>query len=184
MNTWAEREAHRISQAIKLLKPGIAGPGGAWADIGCGDGIFTSALHTLIRPNGEIYAVDRDPAALDALVQHLTESYKDLVVHPVRADFTRELTLPMVDGIVMANSLHFVKEKMGVLSRLVRLLRHGGRLIVVEYNTIRGNSAVPYPLGDQGFLDLAEQVCLHEAHIAARVPSSFLGEMYAGVALA
>ena len=184
MNTWAEREAHRISQAIKLLKPGIPGPGGVWADVGCGDGIFTSALHTLIRPTGEIYAVDRDPAALDALVHHLTESYKDIVVHPVRADFTRKLTLSSVDGIVMANSLHFVKEKAAALDRLVRLLRHGGRLIVVEYNTIRGNSAVPYPLCDQGFLDLAAQVCLHEAHIASRVPSRFLGEMYAGVALA
>jgi len=184
LNTWAEREAHRISKAITLLKPGVPGPGGVWADIGCGDGIFTSALHTLIRPHGEIYAVDQDPAALDALVQHLTESYKDLVVHPVRADFTRELTLPIVDGIVMANSLHFVKEKTGVLSRLVRLLRHGGRLIVVEYNTIRGNSAVPHPLAEQGFLDLAAHVGLCEAHIAAKVPSSFLGEMYAGVALA
>ena len=184
MNTWAEREAHRISQAIKLLKPGIPGPGGVWADIGCGDGIFTSALHTLIRPNGEIYAVDRDPAALDALVQNLTESYKDLVVHTVRADFTRGLTLAALDGMVMANSLHFVADKAPVLARLVRLLRNGGRLIVVEYNTIRGNTAVPHPLAEQGFLDLAAQVCLHEAHIAARVPSSFLGEMYAGVALA
>ena len=184
MTTWAEREAHRISKAITLLRPGITATGGVWADIGCGDGIFTSALHTLIRPNGEIYAVDRDPSALDALVHHLTESYKDIVVHPVRADFTRKLTLPVVDGIVMANSLHFVKEKTAVLARLVHLLRHGGRLIVVEYNTIRGNSAVPYPLCEQGFLDLAAQVGLPGAHIASRVPSSFLGEMYAGVALA
>lgn len=184
MSTWAESEARRISKAIALLRPGIPAAGGVWADIGCGDGIFTSALQTLIRPDGEIYAVDRDPSALDALVDHLTESYKDIVVHTVRADFTRELALPSMDGIVMANSLHFVKEKTAVLARLVRLLRHGGRLIVVEYNTSRGNSAVPYPLGDQGFLDLAAQVGLREAHIASRVPTSFLGEMYAGVALA
>ena len=54
----------------------------------------------------------------------------------------------------MANSLHFVADKAPVLSRLIRLLKPGGRLIVVEYNTSRGNSAVPYPLDEHGFLEL------------------------------
>jgi len=56
-------------------------------------------------------------------------------------------------------------------------------LIVVEYNINRGNSAVPYPLDDQSFLKLAVQVGLREARIISRIPSSFLGEMYAGLAL-
>ena len=51
---WAQREARRIQKAITLLRPGIPGPGGVWADIGCGDGIFTSALYALIQPDGEI----------------------------------------------------------------------------------------------------------------------------------
>ena len=54
MSTWAEREARRISKAITLLQSGIAATGGIWADVGCGDGIFTSALYTLIQPEGEI----------------------------------------------------------------------------------------------------------------------------------
>ena len=83
----------------------------------------------------------------------------------------------------MANSLHFVADKAPVLAGLVRLLKPGGRLIVVEYNTSRGNPAVPYPLDDQGFLRLAAQVGLREAHILSRIPSSFLGEMYAGMGL-
>ena len=183
--TWAEREAHRIQKAITLLRPGIpAEGGGIWADIGCGDGIFTSALHTLIRPGGEIYAVDREPSALNALARNLAESYPDALLHPVRADFTRELILPILDGIVMANSLHFAVDKEPLLNRLVRLLKPGGRLIVVEYNTRRGNPAVPYPLDDQDFLKLAKQIGLCEARILSRIPSTFLGEMYAGMGLA
>ena len=182
-SAWAEREARRIQKAVTLLRSGIPRSGGVWADIGCGDGIFTSALHTLIRPGGEIYAVDRDQYALDALTRHFAESYPEAALHPVCADFTRELKLPALDGMVMANALHFVMNKAPVLSRLIRLLKSGGRLIIVEYNTNRGNPAVPFPLDDQNWLKLASQVGLREARILSRIPSSFLGEMYAGIGL-
>ena len=180
---WAEREARRIQKAVTLLRPGIPGSGGVWADIGCGDGIFTSALYTLIRPGGKIYAVDRDQYTLDALTRHFAESYPEATLHLVRADFTQELRLPTLDGMVMANSLHFVMNKASVLSRLIRLLKSGGRLIIVEYNANRGNPAVPYPLDDQNWQKLATQVGLREARILSRIPSSFLGEMYAGIGL-
>src|SRR4030067_678375 len=154
MNTWIEREARRIQKATTLLGPGIPMRGGVWADLGCGDGIFPLARHSLIAPDGEIYAVDRDRHALDALMRHCAESYPDAVIHPLQADFTRPLTLPPLDGIVMANSLHFAQAKALVLRQLAPLLKPGGRLIVVEYNAARGNSAVPYPLDEHGFLKL------------------------------
>lgn len=174
----------RIEKARTLLRPGVPGPGGVWADIGCGDGIFTAALHTLIRPGGEIYAVDKNRHALKALARNFAESYPDASIHPLRADFTRPPTLPPLDGLVMANSLHFVIKKRPVLARLARLLKPGGRLIVVEYNTSQGNFAVPHPLDESGFLKLARQAGLHEARILAKIPSTFLGEMYAGMGLA
>jgi ubiquinone/menaquinone biosynthesis C-methylase UbiE len=184
MTAWAEREARRISKAIRLLQPGVPAQGSVWADVGCGDGIFTFALYTLIRPAGVIYAVDRDSNALAALTRHFAESYPKAALHPICADFTQKLKLPALDGTVMANSLHFVMDKAPVLSRLIRLLKSGGRLIIVEYNTNQGNPAVPYPLDDQNWLKLAAQVGLREARIVSKIPSSFLGEMYAGAGLA
>jgi ubiquinone/menaquinone biosynthesis C-methylase UbiE len=172
----------RIEKARTLLRPGIPGPNGVWADIGCGDGIFTTALYSLIQPGGEIYAVDRSQRALETLARDFGSSFPDAVLHPVLADFTRPLTLPPLDGLVMANSLHFVREKTSVLTRLVGLLKPSGRLIVVEYNTSRGNFAVPHPLDKNGFLALAHKIGLHRARIQARIPSTFLGEMYAGQA--
>jgi ubiquinone/menaquinone biosynthesis C-methylase UbiE len=173
----------RIEKAVTLLRPGIPGPGGVWADVGCGDGIFTAALHRLVRPGGEIYAVDKDQRALDGLVRYTQENLSEVVLHPVRADFTCGLALPPLDGLVMANSLHFVRDKAPVLVRLVDLLKLGGRLIVVEYNTNRGNPYVPHPLDEFEFLTLAPQIGLHEAQIVTRIPSTFLGEFYAGLAL-
>jgi ubiquinone/menaquinone biosynthesis C-methylase UbiE len=173
----------RIEKAVTLLRPGIPEPSGVWADVGCGDGIFTAALHRLVRPGSEIYAVDKNQRALDGLVRTFQESLSEAVLHPIRADFTRGLALPPLDGLVMANSLHFVQDKAPVLVRLVDLLKPGGRLIVVEYNTNQGNPYVPHPLDEFEFLTLARQIGLHEAQIVARIPSTFLGEFYAGLAL-
>ena len=125
------------------------------------------------------YAVDRDQFALDALARNFAASYPNARLQTLRADFTRELSLPALDGVVMANALHFVADKAPALSRLIRLLKPGGRLIVVEYNTNRGNPAVPYPLDKYSFLKLAAQVGLREARILSRIPSSFLGEWFA-----
>jgi len=59
----------KSQKAVTLLRPGTPTPGGIWANVGCGDGIFTCALYALIQSGGAIYAVDRDQYALDALVR-------------------------------------------------------------------------------------------------------------------
>jgi ubiquinone/menaquinone biosynthesis C-methylase UbiE len=178
----ASSRSRRIEKARTLLQPGIPGPGSLWADVGCGDGIFTAALHTLIRPGGEIYGVDKSQRALQALARNFAQSYPDASIHLVQADFTRPLALPPLNGLLTANSLHFVREKRPVVVQLAGLLKPGGRLIVVEYNTTWANPAVPHPLDETGFLRLADEAGLREGQILARIPSTFLGEMYAGMA--
>jgi hypothetical protein len=84
----------------------------------------------------------------------------------------------------MANSLHFVRRKAPLLARLSGLLKPGGRLIVVEYNTTQGKPWVPHPLDAPGFLQLARAAGLRQARILTTIPSTFLGEMYSGLALA
>lgn len=181
---WSEREARRIEKARTLIRSAVPNSIGLWADLGCGDGIFTSALYTLLPPSSEIYAIDRDPNALNALVRNFAESYPDAIVHPQVADFTRLLNVPLLDGIIMANSLHFVSDKIPTLDLIKKMLKPDGRLIVVEYNTDRGNSAVPYPISDAEFLMLAKSIGLRDGHIFNCIPSSFLGEMYAALGFA
>jgi ubiquinone/menaquinone biosynthesis C-methylase UbiE len=43
---------------VALLRAGVPGPGGVWADLGSGAGAFTLALADLIGPTGQIYSVD------------------------------------------------------------------------------------------------------------------------------
>ena len=129
--------------------------------------------------------MDTDRRALETLARYFRASFPDADLYPVVADFTRSLVLPLLDGLVMANSLHFVRdqEKLSLLARLSALLKPGGRLIVVEYNVARGNFAVPHPLDEAGFLALARQAGLQEPCILAKIPSTFLREFYSGLAL-
>ena len=125
-----------------------------------------------------IYAVEKSRRALSALEHAFARDAPNAKLRPLQADLTRPL-----DGLVMANSLHFVRRKKPLLARLSGLLKPGGRLIVVEYNTNRGNPWVPHPLDASGFVRLARAAGLRQARILTTIPSTFLGEMYAGLAL-
>ena len=128
---------------VALLRDGVTARGGRWADLGAGDGAFTFALADLLGPGAQITAVDRDSGSLKRLASAPgAETIETLV-----ADFTRPLNLSGLDGIVMANSLHFVRDrdKAPVLASLRDVLRPGGTLIVVEYETDKGNPWVPHP---------------------------------------
>ena len=129
---WSDREAHRIAKACALIEHGVAGQPGKWADLGCGDGVFTSALCTLLSEEAAIYAVDKDRRRLHQLENNIAESYPSAHVNTVRADFTRSLPLPPLDGIAMANSLHFVKRKPSIISQICEKLKPTGRFIVVR----------------------------------------------------
>ncbi|MEZ4865446.1 MAG: class I SAM-dependent methyltransferase [Caldilineaceae bacterium] len=183
MSSWNDRRARK---ARLLLRPAMTATlGGRWADIGCGDGVFTRLLVEWLAPGSTVVAVDRDQGALRRLVQALPAQART-AVQPLRADFTQPLSLPdpaPLDGLLLANSLHFVRQKEPVLTQLVGLLRPGGAVIIIEYNADRGNGAVPYPLRDERCLALMRATGLHEAYIVTREPSSFLGEIYTAMAV-
>src|SRR5215831_11105971 len=96
---------------VALLQKGIPEKGGIWADLGSGSGAFTLALADLIGPSGKIYSIDKDKRALKEQENAISYNFPSANVEYKVADFTRPLDLPELDGIVMANSLHYVRHK-------------------------------------------------------------------------
>ncbi len=168
---------------VRLLRGGVPGPGGVWADFGSGRGAFTLALAELIRPTGEIYSVDADGGALRAQEQAMRARFPAMAVHYLAADFTQRLDLPPLDGIVMANALHFVRHKDPALQLIRSYLLPGGRFILVEYDTDRGNPWVPYPLSYATWEGLARRNGFTGTRLLATKPSRFLGAIYAALSL-
>lgn len=99
----------------------------------------------------------------------------------IAADFTRTLDLPLLDGVVMANSLHFLRNKDATLQLIHSYLRPGGRLVLVEYNADRGNPWVPHPLSYPTWEALSKRQGFTGTRLLATLPSRFLVEIYAAL---
>jgi len=168
---------------VNLLRNGIPGPGGVWADLGSGSGAFTLALADLIGATGHIYSVDKDRGALREQERAMRSRFSGTTVHYLTADFTQLLDLPPLDGIVMANSLHYVRKKDPVLQLIRSYLKPAGRLLIVEYNADRGNMWVPYPFSYRTWEVLAGQNGFSSTQLLATVPSRFFGEIYSAVSM-
>ncbi|HKB47456.1 MAG TPA: class I SAM-dependent methyltransferase [Ktedonobacterales bacterium] len=168
---------------VALLRDGVSGPGGVWADLGSGGGAFTLALADLIGPTGTIYSVDKDRGALREQERALRTRFPSVPVTYLTVDFTRPLDLPPLDGVVMANSLHYVRDKAPVLALVRGYLKPSGQLLLVEYNADRGNPWVPYPLSYPTWERVAAQAGFAATRLLARVPSRFLGEIYSAASV-
>jgi SAM-dependent methyltransferase len=171
------------SDHVALLRGGVPERGGVWADLGSGAGAFTLALADLLGPGATIYSVDRDRAALRAQAEEMRARFPDTTAYYLAADFARPLDLPPLDGVVMANSLHFQRHKEPVLELVRGYLRPGGRLVLVEYNADRGNLWVPHPLSYPAWANLTQHVGLRDTRLLAVVPSRFLREIYSAVSI-
>ena len=168
---------------VRLLQDGISEGGRVWCDVGSGEGAFTLALADLLGPSGIIYSVDRDDRALGVQLRALGDAFPSVSVTAIVADFSLPLDLPPLDGVVMANSLHFERDQVAVL-RLVRgYLRPAGRLVLVEYDSDQGNRWVPYPLSYRSWANVAAAAGFRDTRRLASVPSRFLGSIYSAVSI-
>jgi len=167
---------------VNLLKPADIKPGGSWVDLGAGSGAFTLATRELTGPTASIFAVDKDRASLNELEQAYRARFGDSQnLNLIVGDFTRTLDLPPLDGIVMANSLHFFKDKGKILRHVSSYLKPNGMLLIVEYNVDSGNPWVPYPFSFESYCKLIPRANFSEPRLLAKVPSRFLREFYSAV---
>jgi ubiquinone/menaquinone biosynthesis C-methylase UbiE len=165
---------------VGLIRDGVQGAGRRWLELGAGRGAFTLALADLLGPAGEIVAVDRDRGDLASLAATMGRRFPETRLTTAVADFSRDLPVePVFDGLLAANSLHFVRDPAAVIDDVRPLLRPGARVVVVEYDSDSGNPWVPFPFSYRTWEAIAERAGLLETRLIGRVPSRFLGAIYA-----
>jgi ubiquinone/menaquinone biosynthesis C-methylase UbiE len=169
---------------VALIRDGVPRSGGTWADLGAGSGNFTWALRELLGAQATIYAVDRDGKAIRRQHEQLQQARPGATIVPIQADFTGPLDLPALDGVLMANALHFIRDQQAAMALATAYLRPGGRMLLIEYEVRLPLPWTPFPVSFARFQALAALAGLEEAaKIGSRVSPSSGIEMYAALAV-
>lgn len=145
LNTQKTRPVLEVKTAVNLIRNGVppAGDPQTWYDLGAGSGLFTMALASLLPAESKIYAIDTKASSFNGQWR----SYQQVNILSQQADFTTlQVAVASADGILMANSLHFVKDKKAFLVSIKKALTPKGRLLLVEYDTLTKSPWVPYPV--------------------------------------
>ncbi len=104
---------------------------------------------------------------------------------PMQADFTvpgfGELEIQELDGVLLANALHFVRDQVLLLQSIATRLRPRGRIVIAEYDRRESSRWVPYPASRATLESLAAGAGLSPPCVTATRPSEYQGEMYAAV---
>jgi ubiquinone/menaquinone biosynthesis C-methylase UbiE len=164
----------KISEATSLICTPIiewARPQ-SWSDLGCGRGTFTIALAELLAPGSSIQAVDLDQGSLG----RIPDDYRGVVIRKVCGDLQSPgLRLSHMDGILMANSLHFIQEQDSFLRKLLSVTN---RFLIVEYERSRPSPWVPHPVGFERLRQLFREAGVQRVDKLAKLQSRFGGTMY------
>jgi trans-aconitate methyltransferase len=136
----------RHRDAIEMLADSDVGALGptTWADLGCGTGTFTLALADLLAPGSVIHAMDSDASAL----RKIPSAHKNTSITTYHGDVLKPQMWPFadVDGILMANSLHYVEHRAAFIRACALRMESPGYFLIVEYDTDAANRWVPYPV--------------------------------------
>lgn len=166
------------TEAIHLIKNDyvIQSAPQTWADLGCGAGTFTLALASLLHKESVIFAVDKDEAAL----RKIPEVYNEVTIYKRIADFTKEdFLFTNLDGVLMANALHFIKNKTDFIYKFNTYLKEDACWLIVEYETSRANPWVPYPARYHDLEKLFKDNGYNNITKLREAPSKYHNAMYA-----
>jgi SAM-dependent methyltransferase len=162
---------------LALIRAGVVAGEGTWADLGSGGGAFSLALVRLLGDRAQVYCVDRDAVALRRLRREVGALHP--LVKIVFGDFKGEVELPPLDGILMANSLHFHPDACEILAHVAQWLKPSGRLIIVEYDIDTPNPWVPHPLPWHRLPAVLQCAGFSGARLLGTRPSRFHQRVYA-----
>lgn len=117
----------------KTLKQFGLKPGYKVLDVGTGAGFYLPYLSKMVGPEGKVYAIDSQPAA----VEYAKNKVEKLCLQNVAVLQSEENKIPLPDQIIdfayMAFVFHELTNPGEFLSELLRVVKPGGLIGIVEW---------------------------------------------------
>jgi len=132
---WLERPERELEERTDLLLDALKlRAGDAVADVGAGSGYFTWRMAKVVGPQGIVHAVEIQQIFLDLLMANMQRRGVADRVRPILGT-VQDPGLPEAscDVILLVDVYHELDFPFEMARAMVRALKPGGRLVLVEY---------------------------------------------------
>jgi precorrin-6B methylase 2 len=131
---WLEREEREREERTDLVLTGLKlKPGMVVADIGAGTGYFARRMAPAVMPGGQVLAVDVQPEMVSMLQGMVSQTKLTQIKPSLGTEQDVKLPAATVDVAIMVDVYHELAYPFEVLASVVKALKPGGRLVLVEY---------------------------------------------------
>ncbi len=105
------------------------------ADLGCGNGFYVLPAAQMVGNSGMVYAVDVVESKLAATIS-IANQFGHKNIRVVQADLGKpllEIAQNSCDMVIAGNILHQIDKREMLIKNSYRLLKTGGRVLIVEW---------------------------------------------------
>jgi precorrin-6B methylase 2 len=131
---WLERPERASEEQPQLVIDALGiKPGQTVADLGAGSGYYSFRIAPLVGPTGKVFAIDIEPAMLEAIAQRARREHVGNVV-TVRSS-AQDPNLPpgSIDLLFMVDVYHELEYPYEMMTKVRAALKPGGRVALIEY---------------------------------------------------
>ena len=129
--TDARREP--LQRASEILSSLDLKSGDSAADVGAGAGYYTERLSSIVGPKGRIFAVEIREVSLGELRERVRADHLDNVTVIRGEPENPHLETGTLDGVLIVDAYHEMKEYQSMLGQVRNALKPGGRLAIADY---------------------------------------------------
>jgi ubiquinone/menaquinone biosynthesis C-methylase UbiE len=131
--TFGFRVRDMIRPRIDILREVGIRPGSSVLDYGCGPGGYIPPLAQLVGPTGRIYALDVNPAAIEA-TRRLARRKKIENLKLILSDCSTGLAEESLDAVLLYDTFHHLSQPDEVLRELYRVVKAEGVLSFSDHH--------------------------------------------------
>src|ERR1700726_19966 len=137
-------------------------PGTIVADIGAGDGRYAFAAAQLVGPSGKVFATEIDEEKLATLKSEVTKRRLPIVMVIDSKEADTNLPAECCDAIFLRRVYHHLTKPAEFDESLLRSLKPGGRLAIIEFPPRSGLEPVEGVPANRGGHGIPEKIVVQE----------------------
>lgn len=137
-------------------------PGTIVADIGAGDGNYAFAAAQIVGPSGKVFATEIDQEKLTALKSEVTKRHLTNVIVIDSKEADTNLPAECCDAIFLRRVYHHLTKPAEFDQSLLRSLKPGGRLAIIEFPPRSGLGPVEGVPANRGGHGIPPKILIEE----------------------